>query len=441
VRLLYTVSPGIAIHHPSYSATTNFTLNITTLAGKFLIPLFGSSIILDGRQSKVIVTDYAFGKSRALYSTAQVFYAGIIDGRDILFLHGNPNQEHEAALNLGGIPNLRHRRSNLVTLSETSTTRDIVVSFLPGIEGLVTVWDSDTQLILYADSETAATFWSPVIASKDNEPFKIYGGLVTHDSILVGGPYLVRSAEISGSSLGLRGDLKTDVRLTVIAPRYVRSITWNGEPISADVAASSRLTLSGGFVGKLSARTASATGISVPELSGWKYQDSLPEIGNEFDDAAWVTANKTTTNIPSKPYYGDGRVLYGCDYGLCVGSILYCFDVLIYGYRCLAVKMSSYGVAISRRRGLRRVSTFQSMEAKVDRCPEIILSCLILHYESAFAASVWLNDVFLDTSFGKQVLKSSVAFIDKLISLVTVRRITGTRSKRQMLNLTSPMVL
>jgi hypothetical protein len=27
-------------------------------------------------------------------------------------------------------------------------------------------------------------------------------------------------------------------------------------------------------------------------------------------------ANHTTTKIPFRPYYGDGRVLYGCDYGL-----------------------------------------------------------------------------------------------------------------------------
>jgi Beta-galactosidase, domain 2/Beta-galactosidase, domain 3 len=302
--------------------TTNFTLNVITPDGSIQIPRVASPIALDGRQSKVIVTNYAFGKSRALYSTAQVFYAGIIDGRDILFLHGNSTQEHEAALNLSGTPNLQHKPSNLVNFSQNSTTQGTTVIFLSGIEGLVTVWDSDTQLILYADSQTTATFWSPVIATQSNDPLKYYWGLGTNGSILVGGPYLVRSADISGSTLALRGDLKTDVRLTVIAPRSVRSITWNGDHISIDVAGSSVLTCYGGFVGQLSARTVSTTGISVPKLGGWKYQDSLPEIGSGYDDAAWVTANKTTTNIPLKPYYGDGRVLYGCDYGLCVVSIL-----------------------------------------------------------------------------------------------------------------------
>jgi hypothetical protein len=310
------------------SATTNFKLNITTTTGDLQVPLVASSILLAGRQSKVIVTDYAFGKSRVQYSTAQVFFAGIIDGRDILFLHGKSDQEHEIALVLSGTPNLQHSQSTFVTLSQNTSlaaTNGTIVNFLPGIQGLITAWDSDSQLILYADSETAATFWSPVIANDNANSLKNYWGLGTNDSILVGGPYLVRSAKISGTSLALRGDLKTDVRLAVIAPHSVRSITWNGQQISIDAAGSSALTYSGGFVSQLSARTTSVAGISVPKLEGWKFQDSLPEIGSGFDDTAWVTANKTTTNIPLKPYYGDGRVLYGCDYGLYGCSVSYRF--------------------------------------------------------------------------------------------------------------------
>ena len=333
-----------------------------------------------------------------------MFYAGIIDGRDILFLHGNSNQEHEVVLGLRGIPRLHHRHSPLITHTRISTIKGTIISFLPGIKGLVTVWDSDTQLILYSDTETAATFWSPVIASKTTDPLKNYWGLGTNDSILVGGPYLVRSAEISGSNLALRGDLKTDVRLTVIAPRSVGSITWNGQRVSVDVAASSGLTPSGGFVGQLSARKASAsstgTGISVPKLEGWRFHDSLPEIRRGFDDVGWVTANKTTTNIPSKPYYGDGRVLYGCDYGLCVG-----FDGLLRRWSNLLV-FSCENVVLWRGHfeatGAER-SVNLSINGGQGRAMLFftILSCLILLDELAFAASVWLNDVFLGTSFGK----------------------------------------
>lgn len=289
------------------------------------IPVVAPDITLGGRESKVIVTDYSFGASSKLaYSTAQIFYASSIDKRDILFLHGNSSQAHEAALQLTGTPNPLHSSQSpavLFTNSSSLTQGTTIISFFAGIEGLVTVWDSDTQLVLYADSVTAATFWSPVIAGEASDPLRNYWGIGTNTSILVGGPYLVRDAAISGSTLALRGDLKTGVRLTVIAPKAVRTVTWNGERVSQDVTASTSLTESGGFVAELST-SSSLAALKVPELTGWKFKDSLPEIQKSFDDSSWTLANHTTTNIPLKPYYGDGRILYGCDYGLSVDSLM-----------------------------------------------------------------------------------------------------------------------
>lgn len=348
------------------SATITFKLNVTTSAGTLQLPQVAPSITLGGRQSKVIVADCTFGVlSKLLYSTAQIFYASTIGGRDVLFLFGDSTQEHEAALLLTGTPNKLQNLSPLVSFTAYGSPLHqqgvSLVNFLPGIEGLVTVWDSDTQLVLFADTDTAATFWSPSIAGKAGDPFRNFWGLGTNDSILVGGPYLVRSATVSGSKLALRGDLKTDVRLTVIAPRGIRSITWNDEYVSGDLVATSALTAVGGFIGQLRMRP-SLAGISVPRLTGWKFKDSLPEIKRDFDDASWRTANHTSTNIPLKPYYGDGRVLYGCDYGFCENVVLW--------------------------RGHFNAS---GAEKSVD---------LSINGGQAFAASVWLNDVFLNTSFG-----------------------------------------
>lgn len=129
-------------------AITTFKLDVTTSAGTLQIPQVISSVTLGGRESKVIVTNYAFGSSRLLYSTASVFFAGSIGGRDILFLHGNSTQEHETALTLQGIPNELIPQSGLISKTNTSPNTTIV-SFLSGIEGLVTVWDSDTQLVCF----------------------------------------------------------------------------------------------------------------------------------------------------------------------------------------------------------------------------------------------------------------------------------------------------
>jgi hypothetical protein len=187
------------------------------------------------------------------------------------------------------------------------------VTFLPGIQGLVTIWDSSEQLVLYSDADTAGTFWSPEIPANDSVEFANYWQFGTNSSILVGGPYLVRNATIAGSTLALRGDLKDSVQLTVIAPDNVKAVTWNGIPISDDDVAVSNLTTQGGFVAQLKPSSA-LLGFVPPALTKWRYADSLPEISSGFSDANWTLADHTNTNIPFKPYYGDGRVLYGCDY-------------------------------------------------------------------------------------------------------------------------------
>ena len=305
-------------------------MNVTIDGAPLQIPVVAPDITLGGRESKVIVTDYSFGASSKLaFSTAQIFFASTIGGRDILFLHGNSSQAHEVALQLTGTPNPLHGGPSPAVLFTNSTSSNLaqattLVSFLAGIEGLVTVWDSDTQLVLFADSDTAATFWAPVLAGPASDPLRNFWGVGTNTSILVGGPYLVREATLSGGKLALRGDLKEGVRLTVIGPKGISSVTWNDERVSPDATASASLTQSGGFIGQLNIRS-SVTGLTVPKLTGWKFKDSLPEIQSSFDDRAWTVANHTTTNIPLKPYYGDGRILYGCDYGL---SVLHTASVL-----------------------------------------------------------------------------------------------------------------
>lgn len=303
--LLNAVDTGTACR-----ATTCFKLNVTTSAGSFQIPRVASAITLSGRQSKVVVTDYSFGSSKVLYSTAQVLYAGQIGNRDVLFLYGDPRQEHETALALTGVSRLQAQSASI---SYTSINGVSTITFLSGIEGLVTVWDSSEQLVLYSDAVTAGTFWSPEIATNPSDDFANYWQYGTNTSILIGGPYLVRNATISGSTLAIRGDLYENVRLTVIAPDTVHAVTWNGIPVAADVAAAATITQQGGFSAQISPFV-SATGIVAPRLTNWRYANSLPEIESDFSDASWTIANHTETNIPFKPYYGDGRVLYGCDY-------------------------------------------------------------------------------------------------------------------------------
>lgn len=268
----------------------------------------------------MIVTDYLFGSSRALYSTASILFAGQIGKRDVLFLFGDANQEHEVSIALTGRSGVRATSSSVkFSSTKRKSSSETIVNVLSGARGLITIWDSDTQLVLYSDSDTAGTFSAPVVpstaSSGDEATFRNYWQFGSNTTVLVGGPYLVRNATISGSTLNIRGDLNASAMLNVVAPPDVSRVTWNGQEVEPMVRASQSLTSIGGFVGSVQPRV-SANLIRVPTLQGWKFANSLPEIQQNFSDADWTIANHTTTNIPFKPFYGDGRVLYGCDYGL-----------------------------------------------------------------------------------------------------------------------------
>ncbi|CAE7054863.1 unnamed protein product [Rhizoctonia solani] len=339
---------GFYVARQMYSpSTANLVFSLTVKASSSSIPV---QVTLAGRQSKVIVTDFAFGSSRALYSTATVFFAGKLNGRDVLFLHGDVGVEHSVAVKLSGTPKVGGNKIATFTSGSAGYT---VLTFKPTAEGLTAVSsDSTGPLILFATSATVGTFWQPTInTGKGN-----YWNLDTNSTLLVGGPYLVRSADIKGNTVALTGDLDKDTTVSIYGAPKGSKVTWNGKSVS--VSASS--VVDGLVEGKV---TISKGQVNVPTLSNWKYSDSLPEISPKYDDSAWVVANHTTTTSPYKPYYGDGRVLYGCDYGYCEGPVFW-----------------------------RGHFNATGSEKSVN---------LSINGGEAFAASVWLNGKLVKTTYGK----------------------------------------
>lgn len=269
------------------SENINFHITVNTSAGPLTIPTsLSDGITLNGRQSKVIVTDYSFGNSnKLLYSTANILFAGVIGEQDVVFLYSDLNEGSEFAFG--------------------SFTVDIPAnSFSPGVQALFTHQNSTSPLILFADTETAGSFWAPVIPSTGD--FGSFWQFGSNETVLVGGPYLVRNATISSAGeLALRGDLNASTPLTLVLPPSVSSVSWNGEAV--DIAAVTNVP--GMFTGQLELKS-SPSDIKIPVLTNWKFKDSLPEVQASFDDSLWITADHTTTNI-TKPLFGDGRVLYG----------------------------------------------------------------------------------------------------------------------------------
>ena len=61
----------------------------------------------------------------------------------------------------------------------------------------------------------------------------------------------------------------------------------------------------------------------LPDLADlpWKFVDSIPEIQPNYDDAAWTTANLTSSNNPRS--LDTPTSLYGSDYGYNTGNLLF----------------------------------------------------------------------------------------------------------------------
>lgn len=115
-------------------ASSNYTLSLPTSAGTISIPQLGGSLSLNGRDSKVHVTDYPVGSSTLLYSTAEIFTWQAYDNATVLVVYGGPNELHELAvvetsagsLVEGDGVTIQQTNGSVVAQWETSADRRIV---------------------------------------------------------------------------------------------------------------------------------------------------------------------------------------------------------------------------------------------------------------------------------------------------------------------------
>lgn len=111
--------------------------------------------------------------------------------------------------------------------------------------------------------------------------------------VFVQGPYLVRSAQIDGSTVALTGDIVNSTTLEVFAPKAVKSINWNGKLLKSSKSS----------YGSLRASLESPKAVQLTALNTWKSNDSLPERFADYDDSgiAWTGEGY----LPADYYEGD----------------------------------------------------------------------------------------------------------------------------------------
>ncbi|KAF2436604.1 putative beta-galactosidase [Tothia fuscella] len=294
-------------------ANRKFSITMTISPGAVTIP----EIELDGRQSKIIVTDYWLTNStNLLYSSAEVLTFGVFD-KPVLVLYLKAGQKGEI-----GFPGAKREFTSYGSPSplehKTGLTdyRGVDQSFSKYrwtqakgatlIDFATNGTNKEGLLVYMLDIPSAWSFFAPATTSNPNvEP---------NEQIFVMGPYLVRNATVSNDVLHITGDSEKKTTIEAYLGRSsVKIMTWNGKALQTTV------TPYGALVAKIPGP--SNRNILLPALTDWVTADSLPEVLPEYNDSSWTVCNKTTSLSPIRPLTLPS--LHSSDYGYYTGIKIY----------------------------------------------------------------------------------------------------------------------
>ncbi|KZW02751.1 hypothetical protein EXIGLDRAFT_813087 [Exidia glandulosa HHB12029] len=314
------------------TATVSTTLKITTKDGAFTIPqTSGSQITLLGHDSRAIVADYQFGATRVLYSTAAVLLGTTIDGVDWLVVHGYPQADAGYEVVFAGVTGRLHDDDSqyycesptssppfgALLMHDSICQAGLLANFRITAGGRALLSVGSVRL-LALDTTVARTFWAPVLPASSGT-FKQFAEVGSNATIIVAGPALVRTAAITNKVLALTGDTNRTTTLQVYGgSNLFSSVTWNGAQVSGG------LDTIGAWSATLDGPSSAALSFVPPTLAAWKFKDSLPEISTTYNDSRWVTASKTSTFLTMPAYPRDTSALLGeQDYGFFTGNVLF----------------------------------------------------------------------------------------------------------------------
>ncbi|EEA22754.1 hypothetical protein TMatcc_001611 [Talaromyces marneffei ATCC 18224] len=284
------------------SSTTDvvFDLEVETSAGSVNITNIG----LDGRQSKIITTDYKVGDTTLLYCSADILTYATLDV-DVLALYLNKGQTGTFVL-ANAASHLKYTVYGNSTVTSSNSSQGTIYTYTQG-QGISAIKFSNRFLVYLLDKYTAWDFFAPPLQLSDPN-------VKPNEHIFVIGPYLVREATIKGRTLELTGDNQNTTSIEIYHGNpFITSITWNGKHLSTKRTAYGSLTAT--------IPGAEAITITLPKLTSWKSHDMIPEIDPEYDDSNWVVCNKTTSFNAIAPL--SLPVLYSGDYGYHAGPKIY----------------------------------------------------------------------------------------------------------------------
>lgn len=290
-------------------ASTPYKLKVQTSAGNLTLPQLGGQLSINGRDSKIHLTDYDVGGFNLLYSTAEIFTWKKYGSRSVVVVYGGPDEQHELAVSKtsgataveGSGVKFANRNGNTILNWQTDVKRRVVRV------------GSDLYIVIVSRNE-AYNYWTVSTLSA--------GSAYSHDytlssDLIVHAGYLVRSASISNGKIDLIGDINATTTIEVIggAHENVNGLSWNGKDLQA------KRDRNGFLSGSISF---TAPKIKIPNLESlkWKSTDALPELQQDYDDSAWTQADHTETK---NTYWNltTPTVLWGAEYGYNTGSLIF----------------------------------------------------------------------------------------------------------------------
>ncbi|KAF2766987.1 hypothetical protein EJ03DRAFT_390675 [Teratosphaeria nubilosa] len=284
-----------------------FDAYLDTSIGPVTVP----NIQLNGRQSKIVTTDYHFGHDTLLYCSADILTYAVLDATILVFYlevdqvgeFAFKDESNDRTYNTYGLTKVSSSSGVTNESSSNGPTTFRKYTYTQAA-GSTVLRFSDGLLIYLLDLESAGNFYALPITSDPNvSPSK---------HILAWGPYNIRNASLSGDTVTLVGDNANLTSLEVYAGAQYSSVTWNGQALSV------HRTVYGSLIA-IADGAANRT-VELPELT-WVVADSLPEAKRDYDDSRWVVANKTSTLSPTAPL--SYPVLFSSDYGFYPGIKLY----------------------------------------------------------------------------------------------------------------------
>ncbi|KAH9818135.1 glycoside hydrolase family 35 protein [Teratosphaeria destructans] len=284
-----------------------FDVYLDTSIGPVTVP----NVQLNGRQSKIVTTDYHFGDDTLLYCSADILTYALLDVR-ILVLYLEVGQVGEFAFK----DESTNRTYTTYGLTKVSSSSSVIKGSSENgaatfnrytytqAAGSTMLQFSDGLLIYLLDLESAWNFYALPTTSDPN--------VSPSEHIVALGPYNIRNASLSGDTVTLIGDNANLTSLEVYAGAQYSSITWNGQALSVHrTRYGSLFAIADGAADRT---------VGLPELT-WVVADSLPEANRDYDDSRWVVANKASTLAPTAPL--SYPVLFSSDYGFYPGIKLY----------------------------------------------------------------------------------------------------------------------